>query len=71
MMLGKVSEFIGKKSTNPQEFINTRTQKVTINPGVPYKSTSQNEIFERRFVSNEAEILRKKNRFIASGKDDS
>lgn len=29
-------------------YIDTSKQKVMINPGVPYVSTSQNEIFERR-----------------------
>lgn len=41
-----------------------------INPGVPYVSTSQNEIFERRILLNQKEYLNKINPFIAAPKDD-
>lgn len=44
--------FNTEKPTNPLDFINTTNQKVMINPGVPYVSTSQNEIFERRILLN-------------------
>ena len=70
-MLHKVSEFAEKMPTNAQEFIDNQTQKVMINSGVPYRSTSYNEVFERRFRTNEAEILRRKNRFISAPKDTS
>lgn len=39
-----------------------------INPGVAYKSTSQNEVFERRIEKNEEEMLRNTNPFIAVNK---
>ena len=41
-----------------------------INPGVPYVSTSQNEIFERRILLNQKEYLNKINPFIAAPQDD-
>ena len=41
-----------------------------INPGVPYCSTSQNEIFERRLKLNRREYLSKMNPFIAPPKDE-
>jgi len=36
------------KPTNPLDYIDKKRHKVIINPGVPYVSTSQNEIFEKR-----------------------
>ena len=47
-------------------FIDNEKQKVIINPGVPYVSTSQNEIFERRILMNKKEHLNKINPFIAA-----
>jgi hypothetical protein len=35
------------------DYIDNNKQKVLINPGVPYVSTSQNEIFERRIMKNQ------------------
>ena len=40
--------FCKEKPLNPRVFINTEVQKVMINPGIPYISTSVNEIFEIR-----------------------
>ena len=40
-----------------------------INPGVPYVSTSQNEIFERRNFLIQKEMLHKINPFIAAPKE--
>lgn len=40
-----------------------------INPGVPYVSTSQNEIFERRNILFQKEILNKINPYIAAPKE--
>ena len=42
--------FNNAKPVNPLSYIDTIKQKVMINPGVPYVSTSQNEIFERRNI---------------------
>ena len=58
------------KPSNPLEFIDTDKLKVMINPGVPYISTSQNEIFERRIKENEKELYNKINQFIAAPKND-
>ena len=41
-----------------------------INPGVPYVSTSQNEIFERRNFLLQKEYLSKLNPFISAPKED-
>ena len=38
--------------TNPVEFMNNAKQKSIINPGMPYVSTSQHEIFEIRNMIN-------------------
>lgn len=58
------------KPTDPLQFIDNTKQKVMINPGVPYVSTSQNEIFERRILLNQKEYLNKINPFIAAPQDD-
>ena len=42
--------FLDEPPTNPLEFINKNVLKVVINPGVPYVSTSVNEIFENRIA---------------------
>mmetsp|Transcript_27219 Transcript_27219/g.33860 ORF Transcript_27219/g.33860 Transcript_27219/m.33860 type:complete len:103 (+) Transcript_27219:28-336(+) len=62
--------FNPEKPTNPMLFIDNDKQKVVINPGVPYVSTSQNEIFERRILLNQKEHLNKINPFIAAPIDD-
>ena len=49
---------------NPLDFIQKEEQKVMINPGVPYISTSQKEIFENRNLSDIA-IMHKRNNFVA------
>ena len=54
---------------NPQQFLGS-DQKMIINPGVPYCSTSMNEIFERRILLNQKEHLNKINPFIAAPEDD-
>ena len=40
-----------------------------INPGIPYVSTSQNEIFERRNILFQKEMLNKINPYIAAPKE--
>ena len=44
--------------------------KETINPGIPYLSTSQNAVFERRIILRQKEFLNKKNKFIAAPEDE-
>lgn len=46
------------------------TEKCTINPGIQYVSTSQNEIFEIRNKLRQKEFLSKKNPFIAPPQDE-
>ena len=40
-----------------------------INPGAPYISTSQAEIFERRIKENKLKKLKDANKFVSAGKD--
>ena len=44
--------FNSRKPKNLTSFIDRKTQKITINPGMPYISASQNEIFEIRSRTN-------------------
>ena len=59
-----------ERPKNPAEFIDKKTMKETINPGIPYLSTSQNAVFERRIILRQKEYLNKKNKFIAAPEDD-
>jgi len=43
-----------KKPKDPYDFINKKTQKIEINPGVPYRSTSHDEVFEPRIYERNA-----------------
>lgn len=62
--------FTSDKPDDPKEFINQQTEKCTINPGVQYVSTSQNEIFEIRNKVRQKQYLSKKNPFIAPPQDE-
>ena len=42
---------------DPYEFIDKKAQKIEINAGVAYKSTSQDEVFEPRIFQNKARHL--------------
>jgi hypothetical protein len=53
---------------DPYEFINRRTQKIEINPGVAYKSTSANEVFEPRIHTKRAKKLTSVNHYIEKPK---
>ena len=44
--------FTNERPTNTMEFIDKKTMKEMINSGVPYTSTSQHEVFERRIILN-------------------
>ena len=61
--------FTNERPSNPLDFINKDTQKVMINPGIPYVSTSHYEIFERRNISAAARLNRN-NHFIAAPVDE-
>ena len=56
--------FKQNKPKNPLEFIDKKTQKVMLNPGVPYISTSQNEVFERRNKELRKKYMSQINPFI-------
>jgi hypothetical protein len=43
-------QFLQNKSRDPYDFINRKTQNIQINPGVAYKSTSNDEVLEPRFL---------------------
>jgi len=49
---------------DPYENINKKTHKIQINPGIKYKSTSQNEVFETRLNIIDAKQLNDLNKFI-------
>ena len=61
--------FSSDKPVNPLAFIDKDKQKVMINPGVSYASTSEKEIFERRLILHKKEYYNKINPFIAAPKD--
>lgn len=52
-------------SKDPYEFIDKKTKKIDINPGIAYKSTSINEVFEPRIFINRAKALTSVNPYIA------
>ena len=53
-----------KRPKDPYEFIDKKTQKIEINPGVAYKSTSQDEVFEPRIVDIKAKAITSMNKYI-------
>ena len=50
LMRNKESEFIDVDKTNkdPYQYINKKTHKILINPVVPYRSTSMDDVYEIR-----------------------
>lgn len=62
--------FTSNMPTNPVDFMNNAKQKSIINPGVPYVSTSQHEIFEIRNLRNAKLEHNKQSQFIAPPEDD-
>jgi len=46
-----------KRPKDPYEFIDKKTQKIEINPGITYKSTSQDEVFEPRIFDIKAKAI--------------
>ena len=57
-----------QRPKDPYDFINRRTQKIEINPGIAYKSTSANEVFEPRIHTKRAKQLTSVNHFIEKPK---
>ena len=45
------------RPADPYEFIDKKTQKIEINAGIQYKSTSQEEVFAPRIFENKARHL--------------
>lgn len=39
---------VDKTNKDPYQYINKKTHKIEINPGVPYRCTSMDEVFEIR-----------------------
>ena len=58
-------EFLESKPKDPYKFIDKKTQKIEINPGIPYVSTSQDAVFEVRNALASKSIGRQTNQFIA------
>lgn len=56
-----MEETMGK---DPYEMINKKTHKIEINPVMPYRSTSMEEVFEIRNAINEAKAVQEFNRYI-------
>ena len=57
--------FIDKQPADAHKIIETDFQKISINPGVPYISTSQDAVFEIRNAKNQRTYGRQVNQFIA------
>ena len=57
--------FIDKQPADAHKIIETDFQKISINPGVPYISTSQDAVFEIRNAKNQRTYGRQVNKFIA------
>ena len=49
---------------DPYDFIDKKKQKIEINPGIAFKSTSQDEVFEPRIFKNRARKLAAVNDYI-------
>lgn len=57
-----------KKPSDPYDFINKKNQKIDINPGIIYKSTSQDAVFEPRIFELRAEAITGISQFISKPK---
>ena len=53
-----------KRPRNPYEYINKKTHKIEILPGMPYRSTSHSDVFEIRLKIGETMALQDNNKFI-------
>jgi len=49
------------KPKDPYQYIDKKRQKIEINPGVPYRSTSHDEVFELRNALQQRQLLSKTN----------
>lgn len=66
------SEFmdVDKANKDPYQYINKKTHKIELNPGVPYRSTSMDEVFEIRNELLMATGVEQDNKFIKAKKPD-
>ena len=53
-----------RKPRDPYLYIDKKKKKIDINPDVKYVSSSQNEIFETRFLKQQKRILNQINKFL-------
>ena len=58
-------EFLDKRNYDPNKYIDKKLQKIVINPGVPYISTSNDAVFEIRNKKAAAKVGNQTNQFIA------
>ena len=57
--------FLDKSKKDAHKVIDKKTQKIEINPGIPYVSTSQDAVFEIRNARNARMLGRQVNQYIA------
>ena len=66
MLYQQVDEdFLDKRNYDPNKYINKKCQKIVINPGVPYISTSSDAVFEIRNRLAAKKVGKQTNQFIA------
>ena len=58
-------EFLDNTPKDPYKFIDRKTQKIEINPGISYVSSSQDAVFEVRNALASKQVGRQTNPFIA------
>jgi hypothetical protein len=56
--------FLDKKPKDPYKYMDKKKQKIEINPGVPYISSSHDAVFEIRNKENAKNIGRQTNEYI-------
>lgn len=54
---------------DPYEYIDKKTQKIEITTGIPYKSTSQEDVFELRNKLADAQAMSQLNPYVKMGDD--
>lgn len=53
-----------KRPQNPYSYINKKTHKIEILPGMPYISTSRKDVFELKHQAAERTALQDNNKFV-------
>ena len=49
---------------DPTEYMDHHTQKIVINPGIGYQSSSLNDVFEIRNKIRDANLMQEVNNFV-------